>query len=168
MKNLHVLLLLLGVVCGAALVLLDQILAPWSDKLFFPQQFLLGRANGLLKEGKTEDFEEALRTYILDPEGAPKLRAWAFFNLGNCALDKALRGDSSAAQEALFCFREALRNDPSLFPAKHNLELLMKAARNDDRRQEDPSSPRESKAEEGRQPLFKGHTTRPPYLGSSP
>ncbi len=157
---------------GAAFIFLGEVLAPRADLLFHPAEILLARSSQLCQDGSLDACEGALKDIILRGHNSPKLRSLAFYNLGSIALEKAHQGDPAAVNDALFYFKEALRNDPLLFPAKHNLELLLRTSQRKDEKegQNRGSSSRNSQSSgEGEKEKMKsGLTTRPPYLGTNP
>lgn len=158
----------LFLILGLLLVLMNQRAASWYDRCFHWEEVELSRASTLLKEGKTEDYETALKNLVMADKGSEKIRAVALFNLGCSSLDKAESGDSAALKNARFYFKEALRNDPSLFSAKYNLELVMRKAG----AQEDGSGGRLSYGEAGdksmKKKIVKFPMTASPRLGDKP
>ena len=68
------------------------------------------------------DYTNAQNTYTdATKAGDPKIRSLAFQQLG------ILQSEKKNKEEALNCFKEALKNDPSNAQARYNYELLKKA-----------------------------------------
>ncbi len=82
-------------------------------------------------------------------------------------MGKASGGDPAAARDARFYFEEALRNDPALFPAKYNLELLLKKAQQETEKKKDGSS-QEGRQTEEKKELEQTPVVKPPFLGTNP
>lgn len=160
-------LFILGILCGTGLMLFHERIGSGLDDILLAPQALEYRANLFLAQERLEEYEATLRQIVLDPKSSGRHRATAFYNLGARWLQKSSQGHPTAAGEALFCFREALRNDPSLFPAKYNLELLGRTTENSKKKEgEDDSGNSEGKEPEmskGRLPVL-----TPPRLGDTP
>ncbi|MDD5204940.1 MAG: hypothetical protein PHS17_05940 [Desulfobacterales bacterium] len=161
---------LLVALLGLILFLLNGPLGRWADNLLFDQEVRLSKAYAYLEQGDQEAHEKGLAEYILAGGGSRSGRALALYNLGNSALSKARRGDPAAAKDAVFYFKEALRNDSLLFPAKHNLEILVRV--NEEKRAaegrdtvKDQDGRKEVNSEER---TDEGLTFPPPFLGSTP
>lgn len=160
-------LLILGILCGTGLMIFHQSIGSALDNVLLEPQALQHRANQLLVERKLEEYEAILREIVLDPRSSGRYRATAFYNLGACSLEKSSQGHPTAAEEALFYFREALRNDPSLLPAKYNLELLG--------RRTETSKEKEANDASGHSERMQGNEKKggapiltPPQLGDNP
>jgi hypothetical protein len=169
MRKLAFLFVLLPV--GLAFLFLGGFLAPPGDRIFHPAELLLSESSQLCQEGKLDACENALKNFILQEPGSPKLRSVAFYNLGTLSLEKAGNGDPIAAKDAVFYFKEALRNDPLLFPAKYNLELLLRSSpsKDDQEGQGQASSPgNQPSGEDEKEKMKRGLTAKPPHLGTNP
>lgn len=153
---------------GVVLLLLNRPIESGVNTIFFHQQIRLSEAFRYLEEGKMQDHEKALRDYLLaDKNGSKKLRALALYNLGSCSL--ARTGPEDPNKDALFYFKEALRNDPSLFPAKFNLEILLRKFETSGNAQEKPKTEKPLKFEgEEQEEKGEGLTVSPPTLGGNP
>ncbi len=160
-------LLILGIFCGAGLILFHDRIGSMMDNTFLEPQALQYRADQFLTQGKYDEYEAALREIVLDPRTSTRYRAIGFYNLGACSLEKASQGHPTAAGEALFYLREALRNDPSLFPAKFNLELLGRKTETPKRKEADDASGDSERMQDNEK---KGGTPTlvPPQLGDNP
>jgi hypothetical protein len=161
---------LLVTLLGATLFLLNGPVGPWADNLLFDEEIRLSEAYGYLEQGDQEAHEKGLAQYILAGGGSKSARALALYNLGHSALTRAHRGDPAAAKDAIFYFKEALRNDSLLFPAKHNLEILVRM--NEEKRKSegrDTAKNRDGeKAEHEEEKTDEGLNFPPPFLGSTP
>ncbi len=156
---------------GLGFIFLGGILGPWVDQVFHRPELLLSQSADLYEEGNLDACEKALKEFILLERASPNLRSVAFYNLGSISVDKARKGDPGATEDALFYFKEALRNDPLLFPAKYNLELLLRMRRKEESREgksQGSSQNHPSSTDEQKEKLKQGLTTKPPFLGSNP
>jgi hypothetical protein len=155
---------------GLILFLLNGTIGRWADNLLFDREIRLSEAYGYLEEGNPEAHDKALTEYILADGRSKTSRALALYNLGNSAMTRSQGGDPAAAKDALFYFKEALRNDPQLFPAKYNLEILIRM--NEEKRKAEGRDPVNHRAddEEGEEEekQEEGLTFPPPFLGSAP
>ncbi len=168
MKKLY--LLGLFILLGIGLVLLSAPAGSRLDRFLHPGDLLLSQASEFLERGDVGKYESTLKDYVVSDDHNDKLRSLALYNLGNLSVEKALRGDPGAGKDALFYFKEALRNDPSLFPAKYNLELLLKASRSEeDQKQNSSSRKQRQQEEEGKKdPREKAPVPKPAFLGPNP
>lgn len=163
-------LLLAAAVLGVALLSLGGVAGSWLDRMLFDDEVRLSEAFGHLAQGDMDAHEKALKEYVLAGGGSKPLRSLALYNLGNCALARAQGGDPVAAKDAMFYFKEALRNDPLLYPAKFNLEILTRSGEEEKKAGgSSESGPKErtdekDEEEETRESLV----FPPPFLGSSP
>ncbi len=152
---------------GLALIFLSGTIGERLDRSFNRDKLAFSRATRFLEQGNRPEYENTLKDFILNQKSSPPLRALAFYNLGNVSLEKAMGGDPAAAKDALFYFREALRNDPHLFPAKNNLELLLRMEKNREKKEKSESSQQETEGKK-QDTTKKGPVTKPPVLGSNP
>lgn len=155
---------------GGSLFFMDGLWGSWADRIFFSRQLKMAENDQLLTQGRLEDHEKGLKEYVLEEGGPVQLRALALFRLGNHSIGKALQGDPTAAKDADFYFREALRNDPSLLPAKANLEILIKQSEEKKKTPERQESTQEEAGSDSseEQESQKGPTVSPPFLGNTP
>ncbi len=162
-----IILLILGIFCGTGLILFHERIGSVLDNTFLEPQTLHYRANELLSQGRVEEYEATLREIILNPRSSAQYRATAFYNLGDSSLEKSSQGNMNLSGEALFYFREALRNNPSLFPAKYNLELLGRKTKiSNQKKPEDQSG--NSEQTEGDDKKGRLPNLTPPRLGDNP
>jgi hypothetical protein len=154
-------------VLGLLLVSLRERIAEQTDRILFQAEMDLKHASALIQQGKRPEFEKALKDFVLKERGSEKLRSIAFYNLGTSLMEKASNGDSTAGKDALFYLRESLRNDPSLFPARYNLELLLDMKGDPDEKKQ-PSTDNESTETEENSKAQKAPTPEPSYLGKNP
>lgn len=154
---------------GLGLFFLNGIAGSWIDRMLFDDKIRLSEAFRHLEQRNIEAYEKALTEYVLANRGSKSLRALALYNLGDFALERARQGDPVAAKDALFYFKEALRNDPLLFPAKFNLEILIRSGRDQEKAGGDQkSSPKDRKQEKNGEEPKEAVVFPPPFLGSSP
>ncbi len=159
--------LILGIFCGIGLILFHDRIGSVMDDTFLEPQTLQYRADQFLAQGRPEEYEATLREIVLAPRTSARYRATAFYNLGACSLEKASQGHPTAAGEAVFYFREALRNDPSLFPAKYNLELLGRRAESSKEKEARDASG-QSEREQRNEKKGGAPVLTPPQLGDNP
>ncbi|RJR39646.1 MAG: hypothetical protein C4576_20920 [Desulfobacteraceae bacterium] len=155
---------------GLILFLLNGPIGSRVDNIIFDQEIRLSKAFNDLEKGDQEAHDKGLAEFILSGRGSKPVRALALYNLGNSALTRAGKGDQAAAKDVLFYFKEALRNDPLLFPAKFNLEILVRANKEKEKGEgRDTSKQREGEQEESKeQKPDEGLDFPPPLLGSTP
>jgi Ca-activated chloride channel homolog len=98
------------------------------------------------------DIEGAAGTYIelLDAEQSyrdkhPELAAKSWYNLGNSMLA------SEKPDEALKAYIEALRRNPEMLEAKHNLELALNQQQNQQEQEQDQNQDQENQEEQDQQ-----------------
>ncbi len=166
MKKLYLLGFL--ILLGLALVLLSAPAGYRLDRFLYPGDLLLSQASEFLERGDVGKYESTLKDYVVSDDHNDKLRSLALYNLGNLSVEKALRGDPGAGKDALFYFKEALRNNPNLFPAKYNLELLLKASKSEEKEKKDSSPKRPREEEEKKDPREKAPVPKPAFLGPNP
>ena len=152
---------------GFTLVVLSGPIASRLDWILYREEILFSRASEKLEQGNLGIHENTLKDLILRENVSQKLRSLALFNLGVASLAKASQSDPAAARDATFYFQEALRNDPLLFPAKYNLELLLKNAGGRDKDAKTGSSREGAQAEEERE-MKRSVVVKPPLLGTNP
>ncbi len=140
---------------GLVLTAWSHRLASWYDRHAHREELLLSRASSFLEENHLEDYENALQDALLSGAGSKALRAIALYNLGCSSLNKVGPDNPGASKDAMFYFTESLRNDPTLLPAKYNLELLMRRAddRSEQQRKKRPSSKGEGDEKHEKVPL---------------
>jgi hypothetical protein len=161
--------LLLVSLLGLTLFFLNGAIGSWMDRMLFDDKLRLSKAYGPLEQGNMDGHEKALTDYVIANRGSKPLRALALYNLGVCALARAERGDPVGAKDAFFYFKEALRNDPLLFPAKFNLEILLRADSQRPKPEgEQTSNPEGDLEEVDEEELREGILFPPPFLGSTP
>jgi hypothetical protein len=154
---------------GLSLFLMNRTIGAGIDRMLFDHEIRLTEANSRLEKGDMDGHEKGLTEYVLTEGGSMTLRAIALYNLGNCALARAAQGDPAAGKDALYYFREALRNDPLLFPAKFNLEILTRSRSGKDEQEgEGEAGPETARTQEETEDLEEGVVFPPPFLGSTP
>jgi len=155
---------------GLVLFLLNGPLGSWADNLVFEQEIRLSRAFSDLEKGDQEAHDKGLAEYILSGRGSKPVRALALYNLGNSALTRAGRGDQAAAKDALFYFKEALRNDSLLFQAKYNLEILIRKNGDKEKAEGQDTGKQQEGEQQGeqKQKPDEGLSFPPPLLGNTP
>ncbi len=162
--------LLLGflILLGMTLVILNGPAGSWLDRFLYPGDLLLSQASEFLQRGDAGKYESTLKDYIVSDDRNDRLRSQAFYNLGNLSVEKAMRGDPSAGKDAFFYFKEALRNDPNLFAAKYNLEILLKASQSEEQQKKNSSRERPGEEKEKKDPQEKAPVPKPAFLGPNP
>lgn len=156
---------------GGSLFFMDGLWGSWADRVLFGRELKFGQAQRLLAEGRLDSNERLLKEFVLEGGGPGNLRALALFHLGNHSILRAMQGDPTGAKDADFHYREALRNDPALFPAKANLEILIRASEGKKKSQEEPDSSDEGEErsmESEEDESQRGPTVSPPFLGNTP
>ncbi len=152
---------------GLALLVLGGTLASRLDRILYREEILFAQAAADYKQGETEKYQGALKDLVVAADISERGRALALYDLGVAAFKRAAGGDVAAARDAAFYFRQALRNDPLLFPAKYNLELLRQERGEEEKKTGDGPSRPDPK---GRQDTQESRSliVKPPFLGTNP